>query len=87
MRGRQGREEPRTEGRIHRNRDEKKWRQAKTNEKEEGGSSVVCLSEQKPLVEVDENHTFVLVRVLNMKYLLKIWWLVVWFFLSYSTES
>lgn len=35
---------------------------------------------EKPLVEVDENHTFVLTKVLNMKYLLKIWWLIVWFF-------
>lgn len=47
VRGRQGREVPRTEGRIHRKRDQKKQGQAKTNEKEEGSSSVVCLSERK----------------------------------------
>lgn len=47
MRERQGKEVPRTEGRIHRKRDQRKQGQAKTNEKEGGSSSVVCLSERK----------------------------------------
>lgn len=83
MRGRQGKEDPRTEGRIHRRRDQKKQRRTDRQKQMRKKEVVVLVSAKKskePLVEVDENCTFVLTKVLNMKYLLKIWWLVVWGF-------